>query len=327
MISEHGGIVTLKTVISCVLGLVVGSTSVAACSDDGADHARMEAGGESGVASGPAAGGVAAAADGGANDAPSSRGGDRAGAGGASVGGAHEAGAAGSGGDRDECSQAAECDDGIDCTRDSCVEGRCRLEPDSALCPADTDSCQTCDSTLGCVPALKTTVEMLSNAGFEEGSSAWDEQNSFNYNVVPDPSAQSGEYSALLRHGSSLTQGISDLYQWVELPERTVSLEVSGYYKVAPAVVDSEQPNFAEVAIYEYPSTTATVTFLELDGSVGTNGEWRRFAETASGLELEHLQKASTAYSLDLFAATVGADFRFDTLSLRATVCSDRRGD
>lgn len=46
------------------------------------------------------------------------------------------------------CSSMDECDDGIDCTRDTCVIGGCcQFDPDDDECPYG----QTCDPLLGCV--------------------------------------------------------------------------------------------------------------------------------------------------------------------------------
>ena len=40
------------------------------------------------------------------------------------------------------------CDDGIDCTRDECVDGACRNSPDGAQC----DGSERCDPAEGCIP-------------------------------------------------------------------------------------------------------------------------------------------------------------------------------
>ena len=51
-----------------------------------------------------------------------------------------------------ECSDPAECDDGIDCTVDSCVDNECRNTPDDLAC-ADDDWCngdERCSVYAGC---------------------------------------------------------------------------------------------------------------------------------------------------------------------------------
>lgn len=45
-----------------------------------------------------------------------------------------------------ECLAATECDDGLDCTTEACVDGRCRREPDDSRCATGS-----CDATLGCI--------------------------------------------------------------------------------------------------------------------------------------------------------------------------------
>lgn len=47
----------------------------------------------------------------------------------------------------DDCETSADCDDGVDCTFDSCEAGECEHRPEDALC----EDGETCDAESGCV--------------------------------------------------------------------------------------------------------------------------------------------------------------------------------
>lgn len=59
-----------------------------------------------------------------------------------------------------ECASDAECDDGVSCTIDLCVDGRCLSAPDASLCAPDAHACtiEVCDTSLGCVHRLEHTL-------------------------------------------------------------------------------------------------------------------------------------------------------------------------
>jgi 1,4-alpha-glucan branching enzyme len=52
------------------------------------------------------------------------------------------------------CTSSGQCDDGIACTTDACVQGRCEFTPDDGLCPDDGLYCngtESCNPFAGCV--------------------------------------------------------------------------------------------------------------------------------------------------------------------------------
>ncbi|MDH5492473.1 MAG: MopE-related protein, partial [Myxococcales bacterium] len=63
-----------------------------------------------------------------------------------------DAGDAGDGGVDAGCVGVAECDDGIPCTTDSCLDGRCESAPDDSLCAPG----ESCDPAEGCIRPCST---------------------------------------------------------------------------------------------------------------------------------------------------------------------------
>jgi len=52
------------------------------------------------------------------------------------------------------CDDNGDCNDGIACTNNTCMNGSCVYTPDNGLCPSDGQFCtgvETCNATLGCV--------------------------------------------------------------------------------------------------------------------------------------------------------------------------------
>ncbi len=54
-----------------------------------------------------------------------------------------------------ECTSSAECDDLVNCTRDTCMDGACVNEPDDTICVPG----ETCDPVMGCPPVVCATPE------------------------------------------------------------------------------------------------------------------------------------------------------------------------
>ena len=71
-----------------------------------------------------------------------------------------------------QCTRAADCDDGIECTLDRCEEGVCVSTPRDALCGSGTCQPELCDSDLGCRQeiTLIDDTEMYGNGSFEHGA-------------------------------------------------------------------------------------------------------------------------------------------------------------
>jgi hypothetical protein len=62
------------------------------------------------------------------------------------------------------CSMDSECDDRRECTRDTCVNGRCRIVPDNSILPKPRpNDCVSCDN--GVVKSAKAVVEKECSAG------------------------------------------------------------------------------------------------------------------------------------------------------------------
>ncbi|MCZ7681315.1 MAG: putative metal-binding motif-containing protein [Sandaracinaceae bacterium] len=54
-----------------------------------------------------------------------------------------------------ECTSSADCDDLVNCTRDTCMDGTCVNEPDDTICVPG----ETCDPVMGCPPVVCATPE------------------------------------------------------------------------------------------------------------------------------------------------------------------------
>lgn len=84
------------------------------------------------------------------------------------------------------CSSMDECDDGIDCTRDTCVIGGCCLfEPDDDECPYG----QVCDPDLGCV-----AYECMSDGDCDDGRDCTDDTCLFDHTCNHADSCPDGEH-------------------------------------------------------------------------------------------------------------------------------------
>ena len=175
-----------------------------------------------------------------------------------------------------ECTTAAQCDDEIDCTTDSCNAGSCVHTPKDTLC--DSSLCETCTVGIGCVAGPKDVVQLLQDPSFDLPSSDWDESGSDGKNVVTLVGAHSGTNVAKFGPAGPAAeeQDYSDLLQWVTIPEGTVALTLTGWYR-ATAGVTAPEDDYVVAAFYEAGSTRPFSQFHSFPSlSTSARSAWPR---------------------------------------------------
>jgi hypothetical protein len=258
--------------------------------------------------------------EGGAGNRPSTGGG---GAGSGEVGGTPPESEGGAGGGSSvECAKDLDCDDTIDCTADACAEGVCTHTADDALCVPDAGECLSCQLGIGCVAGPVIIEQLLLDPSFDDDSGDWveDSDNYANITFV-EAGAQSGTRIARLGPApvAATEQEYADLYQIVTIPDGTQSLTLSGYFKLTPGAT-KPGADYVAAALYELSGGTMPVSqFHSWAGSIGAQATWQGFSYSASRDEV--IAMRGNDFTFDLVAHTLGSVYRFDTLSLEATIC------
>ena len=217
-----------------------------------------------------------------------------------------------------ECTTAAQCDDEIDCTTDSCNAGSCVHTPKDTLC--DSSLCETCTVGIGCVAGPKDVVQLLQDPSFDLPSSDWDESGSDGKNVVTLVGAHSGTNVAKFGPAGPAAeeQDYSDLLQWVTIPEGTVALTLTGWYR-ATAGVTAPEDDYVVAAFYEDGSTRPFSQFHSFEASASATATFKMFTYNAIKSDVKDMP--GNEYSFDLVGYAWDSVFYFDTLQLNATVC------
>lgn len=266
---------------------------------------------------GQGAGGDSAAGAGGEHLADA---GERSPAGGPG-GGAGEPGMAGSGGSFSGCRKDLDCDDTIPCTDDRCgLDGICQHLAKQELCVSTHGNCLRCELGLGCVQAPTELRELLRDGSFDldEGAWLW-EIEEHGEPIVAEPDAHSG--GRAVRMGPSLASGVqayADVSQRLVIPKNTQSLQLSGYYQVEPGPTKPGEDSVYG-ACFDVVDDDLVANFYDWSASGGEQNTWKAFSHSASRSDV--LEMWETEYAFALVAYTTGSAFRFDSLSLQATVC------
>ncbi|HEY6079041.1 MAG TPA: hypothetical protein VIW29_09575 [Polyangiaceae bacterium] len=261
-------------------------------------------------------GGVPSKSDGGAAGDPGSAG---------EGGTAGVSGAVGAGGTGCDTS----CDDDIECSVDSCVEGKCVHTPSSALCDADDDECVTCELGIGCVARLATVTQILSDPHFDLNSGDWSQDirdnDAQDFIINPDPTAHSAANAAwwMPAPADAIGQAYADLIQVIELPLQTKVLRLSGVYELTAGVL-APSDDYATAGIFR--GATELVEFHTWRGSAGAKASWTTFEYRAPPDQLASLLETLAddpdfGITFDIFGETWDSKFGFDTLSLEAVGC------
>jgi hypothetical protein len=310
--SKSGGVVAALALGACQSIIGISSYDIDPSLDDAEIGGASLEGGATGSPSTSNGGGLvdAGGGDGGGGQAP--RGGTETG--GAETGGAPSGGESG-------CSDPAECDDGIDCTVDTCDAGVCTSTPDTNLCAATSDECVTCQAGIGCVLGDRVVQELLLDPSFDDMTANWVEySDNFDNNIFVEAGAQSGARIVKLGPAplNATKQEYADLLQYVTIPDGTIGLTFSGYYKLAPGT-KKPAADYVVAGLYEMGGREPFAQFHSWAGDSGAKTAWTAFSYGADRADIQAMW--GLEYTFDVVARTWDSVYRLDTLSLQATVC------
>lgn len=225
-----------------------------------------------------------------------------------------------------ECTTAAQCDDEIDCTTDSCSAGSCVHTPKDALC--DSSQCEVCTVGIGCVSGPKDVVQLLENPSFDLSTNEWD-MSGDSGDIVTLVGAHSGTKVAQFgpAPAKATTQGYGDALQWVTIPEGTVALTLTGWYRANTKTTcrpgcegDPETvEDYVVAALYEDGGTRPFSQFHSFEASNSATATFKAFSYSAPKADVKDM--GGNEYSFDLVGITWDSEYYFDTLQLNATVC------
>lgn len=317
--SKSGFVVVTFALGACQSIIGISSYDIDSSLGDGASGGVATEGGATSVSGNSDGGSILDAAAGEAGDDEVPRGGSDTSGG--DTGGA-PSGGSGDGGSRG-CSKPGDCDDGIDCTVETCREGACNSTPDTTLCAATNDECVTCQEGIGCVLGDSTVEELLLDPSFDAMTGDWLEYSDhFENNIFVEAGAQSG--ASIAKFGpaplDAAEQEYADLLQYVTIPDNTISLTFSGYYKLAPGT-KKPSADYVVAALFEIDDLDPYTTFHRWAGNSGGKATWTAFSYQADRANIQPMW--GVEYTFDLVAHTWDTVFSLDTLSLKATVCSD----
>jgi hypothetical protein len=246
-----------------------------------------------------------------------------------------------------ECISKDDCpDDGFSCTEEICDAGLCKTSSNDSVCADGDDCADICDPAngaagTGCVQTTEYTSELLTDGSFEDAMTYW---TAFNCTVdtagVCD--VLGSDVAAYIVSGGTpfgstfmrLTASASffaDLYQVVTIPEGTLRLEASGYYRAGVGSGGPSDPDdylrgaFWDNDLGEYVGDflyTATPQVQDYDQPSMTTG-WTEFSYSIEPSTNFPLTSGSAEYNLaawtDDSEPTVGYDV--DNVSLKAISC------
>jgi len=259
---------------------------------------------------------------GGSNDVGGKATGGSKATGGTGTAGSTPVGGDGMGGDPTPagCGSAKDCDDTIDCTTDTCnASGVCVHTPKDTLC--DGTLCEACQAGIGCVAGPKTTMQLLADPNFDLMMDDWVEAGDVT-NIVAAAAAQSGTMVA--KFGPALPnakdQQYGDLLQYLTIPANTVSMTMTGYYKLTPGT-KAPADDYLVLAIYEDGETLPFSQFHSFEATIAAQAMWKSFSYNLPKSEIAVLAGTDQLYTFDLVAHVWDTVFQFDSLQLNATVC------
>lgn len=242
------------------------------------------------------------------------------------------------------CSTHDDCDDGFECTTDTCNDSKvCVYETNDSLCESTGDVCMPnkCVAGTGCTPVDVTQeLQLLADAAFDSGGNAWEESSS------SDPPVQlillEGSYGSTVLADTptryawlgGLLGEVSELTQTVTLPEGSQSLTLKfKYYLDSDYLPYYDDYNTMGVQLRSADGNALLHEFQRF-GNQDANNYWADFAGT-----IDVTEWAGTDVQLYFWAAigdgiyyyydypyydymAVGiSSFFVDTTSLTATVC------
>jgi hypothetical protein len=225
-----------------------------------------------------------------------------------------------------DCNTAAQCDDEIDCTTDSCNAGVCVHTPKDTLC--DSAQCEVCTVGIGCVAGPKDVIQLLENPSFDLSTNDWD-MSGDSGDIVTLVGAHSGTKAAQFgpAPADATEQGYADALQWVTIPEGTVALTLTGWYRASTETTcrpgceaDKDTvEDYVVAALYENGGTRPFSQFHSFQASSSAAATFKTFSYSAPKADVKNM--GGNEYSFDLVAVVWDSVYYFDTLQLNATVC------
>ena len=163
-------------------------------------------------------------------------------------------------------------------------------------------------------------MQLLLDPNFDLATNDWDESGSDGVNLVTLAGAQTGTKVAQFGPGdiTAEEQDYSDLLQWVTIPERTVALTFTGYYKLTPGTFKVAD-DYVVAAFYEDGAIKPFTQFHSFEATAGAQAAWKAFTYNAPKDDV--LKMGGTEYTFDLVAHVWETVFQFDSVQLNATVC------
>jgi len=236
------------------------------------------------------------------------------------------------------CTDNTDCDDGFDCTTDTCNGSQvCVNTPDDGACAASGDVCvpNQCVVGTGCTPVDVTAqLQLLANGNMDSGASAWTQASTNGYDVIVVEDYTVPAHSPT-RYGwlGGAWYEVSELSQVVSVPAGAQSVNFTFYYQLAtddPFALLPYDYNTAGAAILSGDGLSVLELVLEIGNQDVTSG-W-----TEVSVDLDGTAWAGTDVQV-YFWANVYAEyyyyynytdyyfgntnFRVDTVSLTADVC------
>ncbi len=149
-----------------------------------------------------------------------------------------------------DCVDNSGCDDGIACTTDTCTDGVCENTPKDSACADSGDVCSPslCVADVGCqVVDISVDSELLVDGNLDSLSPNWQQASSSGYYIVsadtsidPDNAPILAETSPYFAWLGGVPGEFSEIFQRVSLPEGTISLQLSFYYRIASSVTTDD---------------------------------------------------------------------------------------
>lgn len=256
------------------------------------------------------------------------------------------AGMTSSGGGGRVCADRLDCDDGIDCTEDSCEEGTCRHVPNDALCSGE-NACgpSVCNVIQGCrllEPSEVTLVDATTrNGSFETGMLPdpfpWTTDSNQDLVVIYDctsPSTPCEGIHAFISasHGDRLLWlgGVDDhhdsAYQFVDLPAGTVGLRIVADLKFQTEETGPSNQDVFEIWLRGISDPMPLIESplhrsLSRDAQ-GSSAQWSRDVTLVDDADVRPVAGRTVRISFESTSDDEDlTDFFVDNIRITATVC------
>ncbi len=227
------------------------------------------------------------------------------------------------------CMTNADCDDGIECTTDTCNgSGACVRTPDDEVCPDSGDACQPnkCVAGSGCqLVDISESKELIVNGAFD-AAGGWQEAATNNYAIVhaeTDTPTLAHTFPRLAWM-AGMANDLAEMWSAppITVPEGTRSLEFSIYYHVE-STIDEPDRDITRIALRTAEDDTEVYSIAEWANQDVTSG-WTLFSTSVDVSELEADELELYIYSqTGDWGEEEFTDVFLDTASMVANICAE----